>query len=156
MSSTTDRDGAIRTRLLTFNPIDADVPLGSALLVGGLHKQAPPDNAAYPYGVLRVTGAGLGRDDADMSREGTIELFLVGRPRAMLPVLEQIADIAEQAMWKWQTDTTGWLAVRELMSRVTMPPFPSPANAEMQQIRLVWRYTWWPTHLMQYSGVTPS
>lgn len=145
--------GAIRTRLLTFDPTGSDGPLS---LAGGLHTLAAPDNAAYPYGLLRLKAQRTGREDGDSSIEGRLEVMLVGRGRAQLGPLEDAMDIVTEALAKWSTDTVGWLTMRDLENRLTLPPFPQPANAEIVQVHATWRYTWWPEYLMQYRTANGS
>lgn len=153
---TTNLYGHARTRILSFNPAGADVPLQGALLIGGLHTHSAPDAATYPYGVLRLQNRrNNNRDDASFSEEGELELILVSRPRASIVTLERIADIVEEALLNYATDAVGWWDVRELVNRTTMPPYPSPADAEMVQVRLLWRYTWWPLYRSQYAGIPP-
>lgn len=148
---TTNLYGAIRTRILGFDPTGADVTLASALLTGGLHTLAPGDNAVFPYGALRLQNRrNGGRDDSSLSEEGQLELLLFGRPRGQLITIERVADIAEEALLNWHTDAVGWFTVREMENRTTMPYYPKPADNEIVQVRVVWRYTWWPTYRTQY------
>ena len=145
--------GAIRSRILSFDPMGSD---GVLTLAGGLHTLAAPDNAVFPYGVLRLKSQRTGRDDGDTSIEGRLEVMLVGRNRATLGALEDAMDIVTEALSKWSTDQAGWLTMRDLENRLTMPPFPQPANAEIVQVHATWRYTWWPSYLMQYRTANGS
>lgn len=156
---TTNLYGALRARILDFVPTGGDGPLRSSLR-GGIHTQSAPDNCPFPYATVRLQNRRNGRlDDTSIEEEGEIEFLMFGRDRQQLLTIERAMDIAEEALLNWQTDTVGWLAVRELINRTTMPPYRSPADAEIVQIRTVWRYTWWPTYRSQYAvpaGSAPS
>lgn len=151
---TTNLTGALRTRLLTFDPAGPDTGL-QVLLSGGLHTVAPPDSATYPYGILRLMNRRTGRlDDAALEEEGEVELTVVGRHRNQLVTVERCVDIAEEALLRWSTGGVGSLMIRRVVGRMTLPPFPQPANAEIVQSRIIWRYTWWPDYRTQYA--TPA
>lgn len=150
-ASSTALMGAIRTRILTFNPAGADEPLLQTL-TGGLHTHSAPDNAAFPYGTLRLVGRRTGRlDDSRMEEEGELEIFFISRDRSRLATIERAMDIAEEALLNWSTDSVGWLSMRSLQTRSTVGPFSAPANAEIVQVRGLWRYTWWPAYRTQYA-----
>lgn len=150
-TATTLLTGAIRTRLLDFDPAGATTPLRGTL-TGGLHTHAPPDNVVYPFGFLRLGTRRTGElDDGALEEAGEVEVVLVGRHRQQLAIIEAAMDVCEQALLHWSTDQVGWLAIRRLANRLTLPPFPQAANAEIVQVRGVWRYTWWPTYRTQYA-----
>jgi hypothetical protein len=143
--------GAIRNRVLDFDPTGAVVALRTTL-TGGLHTHAPPDNVVYPFGFLRLGTRRTGElDDSRLEEVGEVEVVLVGRHRQQLAVIEEAMDTCEQALMHWSTDQVGWLAIRRLASRLTLPPFPQVANAEIVQVRGVWRYTWWPDYRTKYA-----
>lgn len=143
--------GAIRTRVLDFNPAGSPAPLRGTL-TGGLHTHAPPDNVVYPFGFLRLGARRTGElDDSALEEVGEVEVVLVGRHRQQLAEVEAAMDVCEQALLHWSTDSVGWLSIRRLVSRLTLPPLPQAANAEIVQVRGVWRYTCWPDYRTQYA-----
>jgi hypothetical protein len=156
---TTNLYGAIRTRILDFDPTGSDGPLRSSLR-GGMHTHSAPDNVPFPFALVRLQNRRNGRlDDSSLEEEGEVEILMFGRDRQQLVTVERAMDIAEEALLNWHTDATGWFTLRELVSRNTMPPYRSPAEAEIVQVRAVWRYTWWPTYRSQYAipaGSAPS
>ena len=147
--------GAFRSRILDFVPTAGQSLAGT--LTGGLHTHSAPDNAAFPYGTLRLVSRRTGRlDDSRLEEEGELEVFFVSRDRSRLAFIESAMDTAEQALLNWSTTAVGWLSVRGLQTRATIGPFSAPANAEVVQVRGLWRYTWWPTYRTQYAVAAGS
>lgn len=150
MSKTSLLYGTIRTRLLTFTP-RAGAGL-SARLTGGLHTHSAPDNATGLYGTLRLEGRRTGQlDDGALEESGSLQISLFARDRSRLAQVEDAMDVVEEALWRWSTTSAGWFMTRSVASRITAPPYPSPANAEIVHVRGVWRYTWWPDYRSQYA-----
>jgi hypothetical protein len=151
MSKTSLLYGALRTRILDFDPMGAGTSLRSRLS-GGLHTHSAPDNCPVPYGVMLLEGRRTGSlDDGALEEEGNLRVSLYSRDRSRLAALEDAMDTVEEALLRWSTTDVGWLMVRRLTSRITAPAFPAPANAEIVHIRGVWRYTWWPDYRTQYA-----
>jgi hypothetical protein len=150
MSKTSLLYGAIRTRLLTFTP-----KTGATLqtrLTGGLHTHSAPDNATGLYGTVRLDYRTTGAlDDGALEESGNLLVSVFARDRSRLAAVEDAMDVVEEALLRWSTTSAGWFMTRSVASRITAPPFPAPANAEIVHARGVWRYTWWPDYRSQYA-----
>jgi hypothetical protein len=141
--------GALITYLLSFSP--ASGATITSTLGGRLYAIRPPDNASYPHGVLRLTGREESGDDSSNREDGRIELQLFGRPLIQSVAVEYAADVAEQAFRKYGADHYGRFDVRSRVTRDTLPPPPAPGDREIAHVRVLWRYTWWPTYRTQYA-----
>lgn len=153
---TTKLYGAIRTRLLTYDPLGSEPALSHASLLNGrLYTLEAPDDAVSPFAVQRLqsrrTGPG---DDGRLRERGELEMQVFGRPRSALLLIERIADIMEEALHGWNVDTDGLLTIRSMVSRETLPPFQSPENREIVRVRVVWGYTWWPLYRTQLANAS--
>lgn len=150
MSKTSLLYGVIRARLLTFSPKVGDTL--QTRLTGGLHTHSAPDNAAGVYGTVRLDNRRTGQlDDGALEEAGNLQVSLFGRDRSRLAAVEDAMDVVEEALLRWSTTSAGWFMTRSVASRITAPPYPSPANAEIVHVRGVWRYTWWPDYRSQYA-----
>lgn len=150
MSKTSLLYGTIRTRLLTFTP--KVVPTLQSRLTGGLHTHSAPDNATGLYGTIRLDGRRTGQlDDGALEETGNLQIHLFARDRSKLAAVEDAMDVVEEALLRWSTTSAGWFMTRSVASRITAPPYPAPANAEIVHVRGVWRYTWWPDYRSQYA-----
>lgn len=156
--STSDLENAIRTRLLTFSPL-AGLPLADVLGTtvsgagsdGKLFWDAAPDNAGPRWGVLQLKNR---RSDGDGQEKelAELELMLFARPRSQKATLEQCADLCDQAMLRYVDATSGVIGCWSRL-RSTLPPFVSPADTEVVQIRCVYTLVLWPAYLCQYHDV---
>lgn len=153
---TTDLYGALRTRILTFDPGGADGPLsGSGFLGPRLYTLEAPDNATYPLAIARLLSRNTGGgDDARLRERADYEVMIFHRPRAGLLLAERIADIMEEALLYYSTDTFGLMTVRRLVSRGTLPAYQSPENREVVRVRLLWDITWWPQYRSQLANAS--
>lgn len=162
LDSTPDIEAALRTRLLTFSP-RAGLPLADVLGAavgtsgadGALFWEAAPDTVTTKtprWGVLRLQNRRSDGDGAE--REvAEFEVALFARPRSQKVTLEQCADLCDQAMLRYTETTTGGLIGCWGRLRSTLPPFPSPADAEVVQIRIVYSLVIYPAYLTQYHDV---
>lgn len=147
-TATTDRIyDAIRNRLLTFEPDDASGTL-AARLSGGLALIVPPDDAPPPYAAIRLSDVRARR-----SQPGRItvecEALFVHRPRAKVRELERLADVADQAMFRWTDAVNGVIACTG-WRRQTLPPFKETSDPEIVQVRTVYDLVCWPALFTQY------
>jgi hypothetical protein len=149
-STTPGIEDALRTRLLDFEPLDGRATLRTRL-AGRLYVNAAPDKAAYPYGVLRLKNR---RSDRSMpGRElAELEVMLFGRPRTQGPEVEAAADLCDQAMLEYLDATHGLLGALAGL-RNTMPPFATPADADVVQVVLTYTLILWPVFRTQYRDV---
>lgn len=148
--------GAFRTRLLGYTPTGGQQAI-SALLTGGVYSVEAPDNATFPFALLRLQNRRTGNgDDGALRERGTLQIIIYGRPRTDFDTIETAMDVMENALYRWNTDTLdGLLTVRTLEQRDTLPPYQSPDNREIISVRGLWNYTCWPsyrTHLAVASG----
>lgn len=152
-TTTTDLlETQLRNKLLDF------VPLSGATLrarLGGgngrLWKDGAPDNAAYPFGVMRLINR-LSRGEYNSERETfDLELMLYGRPRTNAAAVEDAADVADQAMLRYKDASGGALTFSRARQRDTLPAFADPADREVVQVRLVYGLVVWSVLFTQYS-----
>lgn len=152
MTQTTDSTAAIyamiRDRILNFTPKS-----GSKLkdTLSELYVVQAPDNAKFPYGVMRFINTN--RDGAYQGYRQTmeVEVQLFAQPRSEASALEVMADVADEAMLGWRQATSG-LAFSFEGSRMSIPPAPPPLNSEVVQIRLTYPVVVWPAFLTQYAN----
>ena len=89
-------------------------------------------------------------DDARLREASELLVMLYDRPRAKLAALERVADIVEESLLHYNTDTgIGHLTVRGVVSRETLPVYTSPENREIVSVRVVISLTWWPLYRSQ-------
>jgi hypothetical protein len=163
--STTGLEAILRTRLLTFEPLDGSGTVASALgstqtgagADGNLYWDRAPDNLdrimaaqgdPLRWGVLRLKNW---RDIPGQS-EGKLtelEVMLYGRPRSQRATLQGVADRMDQAMVRWVDAESGVVAA-STSTRNTLPPFKEPADADVVQVMLEYTLRVYPAHLTQY------
>jgi hypothetical protein len=153
---TTDLYGALRARILNFDPGGPDGPLsGNAFLGPRLFTLEAPDNATYPFAIARLLSRNTGGgDDARLRERADYEIMVYHRPRTGLVLAERIADIMEEALLHYSTDALGLLSVRRLVSRGTLPAYQSAENREVVRVRLLWDITWWPQYRTQLANAS--
>jgi hypothetical protein len=149
----------LRTHVLSYIPLTGTTlmqRLGTGTLASSrLWKDAPPDTAAYPYGVMRLLNQ-LTSGEYNGERERIdFEIMLFARPRAQAVALEDMADLIDQAMLRYRDASSG-LSFSRSRQRDTLPPPTSPADREVVQIRLVYPLVVWPRYLTQWSDPTPD
>lgn len=143
----------LRNRLLGFIP--ANPPLGYTSLntrlggatpgAGRLWKDAAPDTAAYPFGIMRL----INRVSLNERERMDLEVVLYGRPRSQAVAIEDAADLCDAAMLNYRDPTSGLIFSHE-RQRDTLPPPTDPADREVVQVRLVYSLIVWPILLSQY------
>jgi hypothetical protein len=163
--STTGLEAILRTRLLTFEPLDGSGTVASALgstqtgagADGNLYWDRAPDNLdrimaaqgdPLRWGVLRLKNW---RDIPGQS-EGKLtelEVMLYGRPRSQRATLQGVADRMDQAMVRWVDAESGVVAA-STSTRNTLPPFKEPADADVVQVMLEYTLRVYPAYLTQY------
>lgn len=152
--STVNMGTVIRTRLLTFVPKSGGTLLsklgGGTLDTARLWRDAPPDTASYPFAVMRLINRVTRREYNFEKEPLDVEIMFYGRPRAQAQLIEDCADVADQAMLRWREPIGGLFYSRE-RSRDTLPPPVEPADREVVQVRCVYSLAVWPTYLTQYS-----
>ena len=158
MSDTTSTDNLftqLRTRLLTFAPLAGATLMtrlgGTTLNNSRLWKDAPPDSALYPFGVMRIINRiSEGRYNGERE-QFDLEVILYGRPRSQAVSVEDAADVCDQAMLRYADGASGLTFSRE-RQRDSLPDLADPADREVVQVRLVYSAVVWPRMLTQYSS----
>jgi hypothetical protein len=140
----------LRNRLLSFAPMGGGATLntrlgGVAAGSGRLWKDAVPDTAAYPFGVMRI----LNRVSENERERFDLEVVLYGRPRSQAVAIEDAADVADGALLNYRDPTSG-LMHTHVRQRDTLPPPVDPADREIVQVRLVYTFHAYPILLSQY------
>jgi hypothetical protein len=163
--STTGLEAVLRTRLLTFEPLDGSGTVASALgstqtgagADGNLYWDRAPDNLdrimaaqgdPLRWGVLRLKNW---RDIPGQS-EGKLtelEVMLYGRPRSQRATLQGVADRMDQAMVRW-VDAENGVVASSTSTRNTLPPFKEPADSDVVQVMLEYTLRVYPAYLTQY------
>jgi hypothetical protein len=159
LDSTPDLETALRTRLLTFAPLTGDtlpntlgMTTGGAGVDGKLYWEAAPDNSGPRWGVLRLQNRRSEGDGAEREL-AELEVTLFARPRSQKVTLETCADLCDQAMLRYTEKTSLGLVGCWGRLRSTLPPFTSPADSEVVQIRTVYSLVIYPAYLTQYHDV---
>lgn len=137
----------VRTHLLDYVP---QGPLASqqTLRQSGhkVYADAPPDDAAYPYSIIRFMG--MVTDTGGMRERGQLEVMTFARPRKVWAAkIKTYCDIIDQAMHLLTDARGGALVLSRVRSRDTLPPPPSPADREVVQERQVYGVTVYPQYL---------
>lgn len=139
----------VQARLLNFVPISGttlSVKLGGRLWIG-----VPPENAAFPYGVMRLinqrsSGAyNSDREDADL------ELMIYGNALSQAQALEDAADTADQALLRYRDSASGLIFGRERI-RDSASQSGDPAVAEFLAVRCLYSLNIWPVFFTQYAA----
>ncbi len=170
MADTASTDGLLRilrTYLLGFTPSGTDTRtllerLGT-YTAGGVEvprfwfEAAPDDVSETSAGVnlwalMQLIPAKASGDDGGYMRRGDLEVQLFGRPRRSAEDLSQMADIVEQALFRFTNHTTegGYIKPFQGLTRSKIE-YESPADRELYQINLRVRISYIPQFLSQYS-----
>lgn len=155
-TSTPVLEDTLRTRLLTHTRLSGSTLaeiLGTAPSSGSdgkLYKVQAPDNATYPYGVMRLMNRRTSGDIAE--REvAELEVMLFGRPRSQQATMEGAADACDEALLPRYVDASSGVVACTGRTRNTMPVFAEPADREVVQIRLVYTLIVYPQNIAQYA-----
>lgn len=159
----------IRQRLLTFVPMGTDTRtleerLGTynagGVSIPRMWLETVPDDVAEDtstnvnlWGLMQVIPARQHGDDGRYMRRGELEVQLFGRPRRAAVELSGMADLVEQALFRWLNSETegGYIRPLEGLTR-TKIEYTEPADRELGQINLRVRLSYTPQFLSQYSG----
>lgn len=164
--STSEIEDTLRNRLLDFAPLSGS-PLPDVLgrteqqggANGALFWDSVPDKLTVAggttplnrWGVMRLMNRRPGRTDGRESEQAELEITWFARPRGQKATMESCADIADQALLRFKESSGGGLIWVGDRLRTTLPPFQSPADAEVVQIRQVWSVFILPAYMTQYS-----
>lgn len=133
----------IRTRLLSFSTNALSTALG-----GRLWLDAAPDQAVFPYGVMRVVD-NTQSTEYDANRYVIqLELMIYGNKRSQAAAVEDAADYADQAMNDYVDAASGIMWARN-RTRATTPATDDPAYRETASVRLVYELVVYPLYLNQ-------
>lgn len=138
---------ALRDQLLGFTP-QTGTGLGD-FLGDRLYIIQAPDDAVYPYGLLRLINRIETPGFGGYRETGDVELMLLHRGRGYQWDMEDALDGVDQAMLNWWAVTDGgqWTGPRV---RDMLPAAPEPMDRELVQGRWVCGYRSWLTYLTQY------
>jgi hypothetical protein len=171
----------IATRLLTWEPLahpaTGTKTLGELLGAtegasdgdesdGRLYLDAPPEDAVYPYGIIRNAGSFPSGDDAGYQIRGQAELQLFDWPRSEVKsyagvtlqagvAVSAMADLVEQAWRDFVRTAIGDTIVAKKIAIRNEPPFGESADRELVLIRLLLPFYATPFYQSQYSTATP-
>lgn len=108
-----------------------------------------PDDAQYPYVVLRKMESESDPDYPNLREEYVIEAMCYGRPRSKEQETEQIADLVEEALLTWHESSAanGLTYGVELDKRDTEPAFPEAVDSDIVAIRVRVRCCTWSKRL---------
>jgi hypothetical protein len=170
MPDTASTDGLLRilrTHLLNFVPSGTDTRtllerLGT-YTAGGVEVprfwfEAAPDDVSESddgvnlWALMQIIPAKASGDDGGYMRRGDLEVQLFGRPRRSASDLSQMADIVEQALFRFinHVPEGGYIKPFQGLTRSKIE-YESPADRELYQINLRVRISYIPEFLSQYS-----
>jgi hypothetical protein len=137
----------LRDHLLSFAPNGGGQTL-TTRLGGRLYVVRPPDEADYPYGLLRLFGWG-----GLLRRTVNLEVVLYFRPVTQAQAAEDAMDVVDQAMLMLSSGTGNNPVYRTGTGgqRDTLPPAPDVVDKELVVVRSVYPLIVWPSMLTQYS-----
>jgi hypothetical protein len=151
-ASTNAFSSQIRTRVLTFPPITGTT-LGTRLS-GRLYKDWPPENAVFPYCIMRIVGRIMGgRNQMPQYRETPSAEFMLydnSRAAARVDALEDMGDLIDAALIGY-VDSESGLTFSVGRQRDTLPPPVDPASRHSNSIRIIYDFTLYPISLSQYA-----
>lgn len=141
----------LQVRLLTFEPLDGSAPLGRRLS-GGLNLLTVPDTAPEPYGAILLDPSLTSGRHKGERIAGVIQVRWFHRPRSKAMELEDIADVAQQAMLEWDhLDADGGRIACRGVTRQTTAPVANVSDPERVQSIMRLDVRIWPAFLTQYS-----
>jgi hypothetical protein len=163
--TTSDLESTLRTRLLTFVPLNGAGPVSEILGTTGtgsgsggkLFWGRAPDNIdgrlagstdPIRWGVLRLKNRRAGMENSEREQM-ELEVMLYGRPWNQRATLEAIADTMDAAMLRYRDADSGILWI-EARGRQSLPPFKEPADSDIVQIMLEYTLVVWRADLIEY------
>ncbi len=141
---------ALRTRLLGFQALGSPTPDTLGFLLRDLWIVQGPDDASFPYGIMRLQARQRPGEYAGEREAMDLELLLYDRPRKQQYTVEGYADIADQALLRY-TDSTAGFFFSGSSERDTISMDSSIADREVVAVRCVYHIISWPQFLTQYS-----
>jgi hypothetical protein len=152
MPDTQSTDGLLRilrTHLLNFEPMGTDTRTLLDRL--GTYTAGGVEVPRF-WSLMQIIPAKASGDDGGYMRRGDLEVQLFGRPRRSASDLSQMADIVEQALFRFINHTTegGYIKPFQGLTRSKIE-YESPADRELYQINLRVRISYIPEFLSQYS-----
>jgi hypothetical protein len=120
-------------RILTFT--DADQMSLATSLGNRIYRHQPPPDAQYPYGLFSLKSPQLPADYQELKIVYQLEGFVINRPRATQPETEGWADLWAAALRGFTDAGSGLTRVSDVVTE-SLPPFPSPADANVVQVRI--------------------
>lgn len=147
----TIRSALVNTAMPATPPWLGEKLADAGLLGGRLYIIRPPEDAVYPYAVMRLNLATSGTYNGERAT-GVLEVVLYDRPvtEVNLKRLEQMADVAQGALFAYSDASGGGLIFSRQSARQTLPPFIDPADANLAAVRVTFDITVWPRVLTRY------
>jgi len=153
----------IRTRLLTFVPMSHPVGgtntlaqrLGTASGAGSagkLYVSQAPDNAGYPYGILRWLTTRVAGDDGGYQERRVAELLLYHYERKNEGIVSAMMDVAAEAWRDWVSTAVNDTIVAQRISVRGIVPYEPPADRELVCGRMLLPMYTTPLYQAQYSA----
>ncbi len=144
----------LRTRLLDFQALGSPTPstLSSVLQGQGIYYVQGPAKvsaATFPYAIMLLGTRERAGEYMGEREQVELELQFFGRPRSEQYTIEGYADVADQALLRYE-DTSSGVMFSGASRRDTLPVFPPPADREVVAVRCVYDLVVWPVFLTQY------
>lgn len=123
-----------------------------------LYQVQAPDSATgptFPYATMRLFNRARSGAYNGMRMTATLEVLIYGKPFSQLIVVEEIADLIEQAMTGMVKIVQGLTFSRE-GTRQTMPRASAPADSEVATVLLHFDLVLWPNMLTRVARNAPT
>jgi hypothetical protein len=135
----------LRDRLRNFMPLGISGGTIGQRTNNRVFFNRPPDNPSYPYVLVNVKRLRQG-SDSNQRNAMWLEVTIYGRDDAQLPLVETIADIADQAFTRFASYTDG-LVFGSRAQRMTLPPPQEPVSRQLVAVRCLYEMVEWPAYL---------
>lgn len=120
-----------------------------------VQAQDSADGPTFPYATMRLMDQKRSGAYNGMRKEATLEVFVYGKPTSQLELVEEIADLFEQAMTGFVKIVQGLTFSRE-GTRTTLPRPPAPADSEVVTVMLHFDLVLWPNLLTRIATNAPT
>jgi len=142
----------VRTRLLTY--VDPDGFTLAQAIGTRLWRLAPPDNlkaADYPFAVLSLKSPQMPDGSDRIKLTYDLEVMFFARPVGSHAAVEALGDRALSALVTWKDGSSGlvWIGSATALS---LPTPISPADPDVQQVRVTAQFSCYPTLLTRLSS----
>lgn len=140
----------LRDRILGFTTPDGESPadeLGSGVN-GRLFYAQAPDDVTTPYVVATLVNQQITMQGSRLRAD--LELMVYDRPRSRQAAAEHLADWIKGALIGYRDKTSGLVFTNPPTSD-SLPPVPSPGDADLVQVRVVAEVVAYPLYLTQYA-----